>query len=212
MKRRLLVVACLTTLSVILTSCTPAVAPTPKPVVPTPKAAAPTPGAPTSVSKGSEAPRYGGILPVHVNGPTPSFDIHQESTAYVIQPVACAYNSLVKFDPLQPTEIIGDLAQRWEVSEAGNVYTFYLHKGVKWHDGQPFTAEDVKFSLDRIRKPPRGTVSPRQLTVSAIRDIEAVDKDTIKITLNYPYAGLLVMLSTGWEVIMPKHVIESKGA
>ncbi|MBI2906521.1 MAG: ABC transporter substrate-binding protein [Chloroflexi bacterium] len=226
------VVICLTVLGLLAASCAPAAtqpkvpatqppsapaakseakpAATPKPAAPV---ATPKPAAPAATPKpAADQPRSGGILPVHINGPTPNFDIHQESTVYVLQPLASTYSSLTKYDPLDPTKIVGDLAQRWEVSQDGKVYTFHLQKGVKWHDGQQLTAEDVKFSLDRIRKPPTGTASPRRVALSAIGDIEVIDKDTVKVVLNNPQAAFIDMLSTAWEVIMPKHVIESKGS
>ncbi|MBI2906237.1 MAG: hypothetical protein HYX92_01135 [Chloroflexi bacterium] len=216
-KKLLIMATCFMILGLLLAGCAPAVAPSPTPIAAppakTPAAVTPAskPAIPTPVPKPrAEQPRYGGILTVRGNGVPPSFDIHQESTMYTIQPAAPSYNALVKYDPFR-AEIVGDLAQRWEVSEAGKVYTFYLNKGVKWHDGQTASTEDVKFSLDRIRRPPRGTVSPRQAMLSAIEDVEVVNQDAVRVVLRYPYAGLLGALSTGWEVIMPKHVIESRG-
>lgn len=211
-KRFHIVVSALVFLGLFFAGCAPATAPAPtaKPAVPTTKA--PVPAAPTPTPKAAEAqPVYGGILLTNVNTNPPSYDIHQEATLSVPYSFGPCYNSLVKQDPFKVGEIIGDLAERWEVGDGGKTYTFHLHKGVKWHDGQPFSAEDVRYSLDRLRKPTKGTVSPRSLLLSSIKDIEVADKDTVKIILEFPHSAFLGMITIGWEVIMPKHVIEAKG-
>ena len=63
------------------------------------------------------------------------------------------YNGLLALDPLDPTEdkIVPDLADRWEISGDGLTITLFLHQGVKFSDGIPFTAADAKYNLDLIR-------------------------------------------------------------
>ena len=58
------------------------------------------------------------------------------------------HNTLVEFNPVNPTEVIGDLADSWDVSADGMTYTFHL-RDAQWWDGKPVTAEDIVFSLDR---------------------------------------------------------------
>jgi len=56
--------------------------------------------------------------------------------------------------------IRGDLAKSWKFSGDGRTITFQLHEGVKWHDGKPFSAEDVLYTLNRIKNPPRALPAP----------------------------------------------------
>jgi peptide/nickel transport system substrate-binding protein len=117
------------------------------------------------------------------------------------------FNALVMYNPVKPDEIIGDLAQRWEVSPDGLSYTFNLHEA-QWWDGQPVTAADVKFSLDRMLEP--GQPRPR---VGALRHYiqatEVVDAKTVKVHTKFPApAAFLPFLAIDYAVIYPKHVLE----
>ena len=58
-------------------------------------------------------------------------------------------------------EFIPELAETWEMSDGGQTIIFHLHKGVKWHDGMPFSSADAKYTIERIMNPPKGMVSPR---------------------------------------------------
>ena len=68
-------------------------------------------------------------------------------------PVAGVFSGLLQHDPDDPTKTAPDLAERFTMSPDGKVYTFHLRKGVKWHDGQPFTSADVKATFDRRAEP-----------------------------------------------------------
>ncbi|MGD2279479.1 MAG: ABC transporter substrate-binding protein, partial [Candidatus Omnitrophota bacterium] len=64
------------------------------------------------------------------------------------------YNGLTKVD--KDLNIVGDLAESWEVADEGLTITFHLREGVRWHDGSPFTAEDVRFTYETILDPKTG--------------------------------------------------------
>ena len=115
------------------------------------------------------------------------------------------YNQVVEFNPHNPSEIIGDLATRWEVTEDGLTYTFYLHDHVKWWDGKDLTAEDVVFSLKRMIEP--GKPRPR---VGLLRPTSRplIDRLTVKVTLNFP-APAFPLLAVDFMKIVPKHVVEA---
>ena len=130
-------------------------------------------------------------------------------------PVAPVYSGLVQYDPLDhsgiPNKIIPDLAEKWDISQDGMVYTFHLRSGIKWHDGKEFSPEDVKFSFDRIINPPEKTPSLRQgWYKGTIKSIEAPDKNTVKITLEKPNAAFLNLVATSYTPMLPKHVLEGK--
>lgn len=112
------------------------------------------------------------------------------------------FNGLVKLN--EKLEIVGDLAENWDYSPDGLVWTFHLRKNVKWHDGQPFTAADVKYTYDAIRDPDYTGV--RATDFEPIQKVETPDDYTVKITLKEPYAPLLNCLTIG---IIPKHLFES---
>ena len=104
----------------------------------------------TGQSFSQEKPRYGGILNWLEYADPGRLDFHSESPLSVLQAVAGVYSGLLQYGPDDPDQWGPDLAERWEVSPDGRDYTFHLRHGVTWHDGEPFTATDVKASLDRV--------------------------------------------------------------
>jgi peptide/nickel transport system substrate-binding protein len=118
------------------------------------------------------------------------------------------YNGLITQDyemNLQP-----DLAERWQISGDVKTYTFYLRKGVKFHNGRELVADDVVYSLGRLLDPK--TQAPLAGYYSSIDKVEAVDQYTVKITLKEPDASLLYKLSNRRPaVIMAKEVVGASG-
>ncbi len=105
----------------------------------------------------------------------------------------------------QNNKIIPGLAESWTLDQATNTYTFKLRKDVKWHDGTPFSAEDVKFTLDTIMNP--NNASEIASNYEDITKIEVVDNTTIKISLKAPNVAMLDYLTIG---ILPKHLLAGK--
>ena len=127
---------------------------------------------------------------------------------------------LVTFD--RDGQLIGDLAESWDVSEDGTVFTFQLREGVTWHDGEPFTAEDVVFTYERILTPEMGArMHTNFLIIAGAEEFAAGDADTVsgieqlgdlevQFTLSEPSATFLVdMAITNAHTMLPKHVVES---
>ena len=105
---------------------------------------------------------------------------------------------------LQPSP---DLAESWELSEDGLTYTFHLRSGVTWHNGDPFTADDVKFTFDAILNPDVNAAFRRNL--GPLTGCNVIDESTVELTLSQPYAPLLTML--GYNIMMmPKNVLEGQ--
>src|SRR5208282_3131303 len=100
------------------------------------------------------AQKQGGILRVYHRDSPASMSIHEEGTVGVMMPMMGVFNNLVLFDQHVPQNslqsIVPELATSWSWSEDGKELTFNLRDGVKWHDGQPFTAEDVKCTFDLL--------------------------------------------------------------
>ena len=131
------------------------------------------------------------------------------------------FNGLVTFDTrLQP---VPDLARSWRVSDDALTYTFHLREGVRFHSGRVLTADDVRYSFERLLW--RRTASPRAWVVSAIAGAQAVregktdrlsgldtpDKHTVVITLAKPFAPFLSHLAMGNAFIVPKEETTATG-
>lgn len=158
-----------------------------------------------------EKPRYGGKFVSVGNEEIPFYDMRQTSLGGIYAAVAPAYNCLIRTSPYDPKgqELLPELAERWEVSPDGNVVTFHLVKGVKWHDGAPFSSADVQYTIERIMNPPQGMVSPRGPVFKAlIERVEAPDADTVLVHGKGPSRLLLTLFASGHNVIIPKHIVE----
>ena len=113
------------------------------------------------------------------------------------------YNGLVKYD--KNMNIIGDLAESWDVSKDGLVITFHLRKGIKWHDGKPFTARDVLYTYNV-------TVDPKTPTAYAgdflkVKKAEVLNDYTFRVTYDKPFAPALISWSMS---VLPRHLLEGK--
>ncbi|QND61032.1 ABC transporter substrate-binding protein [Mesorhizobium huakuii] len=107
------------------------------------------------------------------------------------------------------SEVLPDLAESWTVSDDGKVYTFKLHTGVKFHDGSDFSADDVKFSLDRARA--ENSVNAQKQLFAAIDKVDVVDPATVKVTLTHPQGSFLYNMGWGDAVIVsPKSADTNK--
>ena len=98
------------------------------------------------------------------------------------------------------------LAESWNPNEDLTVWTFHLREGVTWHDGEPLTADDVKFTFDRIRDPDEAATTLPDF--SRVTGVEVVDPLTVRITLEEPDAFFADRLALGGNEIIPKHILE----
>lgn len=114
--------------------------------------------------------------------------------------IALVYSGLLKYDA--KGQIIPDLAARYDVSEDGKEYTFFLRNNIVWHDGKPFTADDVIFTFAAVADPRYG--SPQRAGLQGVT-AEKIDDATVKIMLPYPHTQFLDKLTIG---VIPKHIWE----
>ena len=152
----------------------------------------------------AETPRRGGVLLAAIAADAPSLDPHQEQTFATIELVAPLYSTLLQIDPYNYPKIIGDAATEWKIAPDGLTYTFKLHSGIRFHDGSPLTAADVKATYEKIVFPPQGVRSIRKFAYTAIASIEAPDASTVVFKLKFPSASLLANLASPWNLIYPK--------
>ncbi len=152
-------------------------------------------------------PRSGGELIMAVPSEPPSYDGHREETFGLIHPVAPFYSLLLRVDPDDPNKIVGDLAESWTISEDGLTYTFKVRQGVKFHDGSPLTAKDVKASYDKIIFPPAGVVSDRQSQYAMVAAVEVIDDATVRFRLKRPSGSMLAGLASPWNFIYKADIL-----
>jgi peptide/nickel transport system substrate-binding protein len=189
------------------TSATPAPAPAPAPTPTSSPAPAPKPGITlTSNNLYQGAPKTGGILRFTQSTGPSSWDPHQRP-AWAGGLLVPIYNNLVQINPefkeVVSANIIGDLASSWTISPDGMKYTFNLAKNAKWHDGKPFTADDVIYSFDKMLDIKGG--SRVATTIDSIASYVKTDDFTVVVTTKYPTPGLLVNLAGAYAVIEPRH-------
>jgi peptide/nickel transport system substrate-binding protein len=155
--------------------------------------------------------KSGGVLRYAITSRPPHFDVHQSGTINNLGSQGCMFDNLVRRDPRDSGKtVIPDLAHSWEISPDGKTYTFHLRKDVLFHDGAELTAEDVKATFDRIRKPPEGVSIPRSVLFTAVSEINARDKHTVEFKLGEPRPASYVMgaFASGWNVILRKKTLE----
>src|SRR6267378_2520607 len=158
------------------------------------------------------AQKQGGILRLsHFDSPA-SMSILEESTRAAEQPMMHVFNNLIMYKQDVPQNslqsIVPDLATGWSWSEEGAELTFPLRQGVKWHDGKPFTAKDVKCTWDLLM----GTgsdklrVDPRKSWYSNVSEVSTRGDYEVTFKLKQPQPYLLTLLASGWSPIYPCHV------
>ncbi len=128
----------------------------------------------------------------------PLFSLLHDVDADIVRMI---YSGLMRYD--SEGQLVPDLAERYDVSEDQKTYTFFLRKGIVWHDGEPFDADDVVFTFEMIQHPSVG--SPLRVGFSGVT-AEAVDDATIRFVLPEPFYPFLSSLTVG---IIPKHIWES---
>src|SRR6267142_3380139 len=163
--------------------------------------------APAAV-QAADTPRRGGVLLAVIGADPPSLDPHQESTFANLQLVAPLYSTLLQIDPYDYPKIVGDAASEWKIAPDGLTYTFKIRPGIRFHDGSPLTAADVKATYDKIVFPPASVRSIRKNAYAAIAGVEAPDASTVVFKLKYPSASLLGNLASPWNVIYPKKYLD----
>ncbi|MBL8587782.1 MAG: ABC transporter substrate-binding protein [Methylobacteriaceae bacterium] len=155
----------------------------------------------------AQAPRK--TLIVASNQDIPNFDPHVATGYSASMLLRNVYDSLVRVEG-NPPQVIPHLAQSWTVSPDGMVYTFKLDPAAKFHSGAPVTAEAVKYSIDRLMRLAKGNAWMLAGIVGP-NSVEAVDAQTVKITLLKPFAAFLQVLPWAW-IVDHKQVEANKGA
>jgi peptide/nickel transport system substrate-binding protein len=158
------------------------------------------------------AQKQGGILRMYTPDSPASMSILEEATVFAIGPMMGVFNNLVMFDQHVKQNslesIVPDLATGWSWSEEGTAVTFPLRQGVKWHDGRPFTAQDVKCTWDLLMETSdeKLRVNPRKSWYRNLEKVTANGDYEITFHLKRPQPAFLMLLASSSAVIYPCHV------
>ncbi|AJY48004.1 ABC transporter substrate-binding protein [Martelella endophytica] len=122
------------------------------------------------------------------------------------------YEPLVRWS-VDGSEIVPNVAESWDISDDATTYTFHLRKGMKWSDGEPFTADDIVFWWDRVENNTKINAKPRAFLVvdGEAAKVEALDDETVKFSWTKPNGLFLINLATpyGQRVVQfPEHYIK----
>ena len=182
-------------------ACAPAAAPAEEPAAPASSESteAPEPKATTAPAAAEDK-----VLVVRAYGDPQSFnpDNAGDDLAWPIN--QNIYSRLVKLDASKA--IIPDLAEKWEFSEDGKTITFHLAKDAKWHDGEPVTSADVKYTFDTIKAEETAFFNGQMKNVELI---ETPDDYTVVFNLTDPNVALVGYLGWYGTFIMPKHIYDN---
>ena len=145
-----------------------------------------------------EVPAYGGTLTEGIIG-TPRFINPVLASSDADRDlVALTHSGLLR--PDNRGRLINDMAEKYDISEDGLVYTFTLKPKLFWQDGEPVTGDDIVFTIEKIKEP--AMKSPKRAGWEGV-SVEKIDDKTIKFTLKKPYAPFLENTTIG---ILPSHI------
>jgi peptide/nickel transport system substrate-binding protein len=166
----------------------------------------------TAIGGPAVAQKSGGILRQYIIDSPASMSIHEETTVVAERPMMGVFNNLVLFDQHVKQNSLGviqpDLAIDWAWDEDGTKLTFHLRQGVKWHDGKPFTAKDVKCTWDLIqgKTPEKLRVNPRKTWYDNLAETVVNGEYEASFVLKRPQPAFLMLLASGMSPVYPCHV------
>ena len=158
------------------------------------------------------AQKSGGILKIHLLDSPASMSILEESTVVAERPVMGVFNNLVIFDQHIPqnrlSTIRPELATEWSWNEDNTELNFKLRHGVKWHDGKPFTAADVKCTWDLLtgRATDKLRLNPRKIWYANLVEVKPNGDDEVTFVLKRPQPAFIALLASGMSPVYPCHV------
>ena len=170
-------------------------------------------GSSEEIALSAAEPHSGGILVrAHATDPA-GFDPVQDSSINTLDLIAPILSQLVRLDPDDSEGVLlPELAERWEVDDAGRQVTFHLRSAVRWPDGQPSTSDDVASHFNRVITPPTGLFSSQRAPFVDVVDIQTPNPETVVFITEQPNAGLLRNLAGGHYMVVSKHVMERETA
>ena len=154
------------------------------------------------------APAAAQTLNIMRAGDAPTFDAHRTTWSPAGDVINMVQDTLVALDWDGKT-VIPYLAKSWEISPDGRLYTFKLREDVSFCSGKKLTAEDVAFSITRLKNP--DTKAPFSWRAGEVKSVRAIDTHTVAYELNEPFSDLLLQLTMFTNVIMNRESVEALG-
>ena len=160
----------------------------------------------------AQAQQAGGTLRLTHRDSPASLSIHEEGTNSVTTPMMPVFNNLVLYDQHKRQNsldtIVPELATSWAWSEDRTKLTFKLREGVKWHDGKPFTAEDVKCTFDLLlgKAKDKFRLNFRAGWYTNVEDLTTSGPLEATLHLKRPQPSILALLASGYTPVYPCHV------
>ena len=159
------------------------------------------------------AQKQGGTLRISHRDNPPSASVHEEATISVNMPFMSVFNNLVMFDPKEKInsadKIVPDLAESWSWNGDNTKLTFKLRPGVKWHDGKPFSSNDVKCTWDALRGDEKQDIirkNPRKVWYKNLKEVTTNGDNEVTFHLERVQPSFMSMLAAGYSPVYPCHV------
>src|SRR3954454_347518 len=159
------------------------------------------------VSSPAALQKSGGILRQYIIDSPASMSIHEETTVVAERPMMGVMNNLVIFDQHVAQNslatVLPDLATDWAWDEDGTRLTFHLREGIKWHDGKPFTAADVKCTWDLLqgKTAEKLRLNPRKAWYTNLTEVVAKGDYEASFVLKRPQPAFLALLASGMSPV-----------
>src|SRR5258708_5759785 len=160
----------------------------------------------------AEEPKHGGILKMYHRETPGGLSILEEATYSTNVPMMPVFNNLVIYDQHKPQNtldtIVPELATAWSWNKDNTALTFKLREGVKWHDGKPFTSQDVKCTFDMLMGKSRAQFrkNPRKDWYANVMEVTVNGGSEATFHLKRPQPSLLAMLASGYSPVYSCHV------
>ncbi|MGD9616937.1 MAG: ABC transporter substrate-binding protein [Alphaproteobacteria bacterium] len=158
------------------------------------------------------AQKPGGTLRLFHRDSPASGSIHEEATISVVMPFSAVFNNLIRFNQHEkqnrPEFIEPELAESWKWNDDYTRLTFKLRDGVKWHDGKPFSAADVKCTWDRLlgTSQDRLRLNPRKAWYRNLDEVVTEGKDTVTFVMKRSQPAFTMLLASAFSPVYPCHV------
>ena len=174
----------------------------------------------------SSGPKHGGTVRMSAYADTKDWDPLGSSSLSSVISYSQLYNQIVQFDNVDTSQVTGDLAESWEINPEGTQYTFHLHDGIKWTDGEVLDADDVVSSMLRYANPCNGRGRSglwRQYAVplevveladkadctatNADQVVRKIDDLTVEFNLAFASGAFIKFLAIDYAKVLPEHLM-----
>ena len=165
-----------------------------------------------SMGEVAYAQKQGGTLKMYFFDSPASMSIHEEATVAAQGPMMGVFNNLVMYDQhvaqSSLNSIVPDLATEWSWEEDKTALTLRLRQGVKWHDGKPFTAKDVKCTWDMLqgKSAEKFRLNPRKSWYRNLQEVVTNGDFEVTFRLKRPQPAFIALLASGFSPVYPCHM------